>query len=58
MRRSLCSSLSTGVSQVAGGCGRLSFTVDMDNSHEVQQYRFGRVATPGWTQTNVRIKAL
>lgn len=36
--------------------GRLVFTVDMGPSHEVQQYRFGRLAALGWTKTFVRIE--
>jgi S-formylglutathione hydrolase FrmB len=36
--------------------GRLSFTVDMGPSHDVQQYRFGRTATLGWRHTAVTIR--
>jgi S-formylglutathione hydrolase FrmB len=41
---------------VADQAGRLVFTVDLGPSHELQQYRFGRAATLGWTRTAVRIR--
>jgi len=42
----------------ADSSGALSFAVDMGPSHQVQQYRFGRLATLGWKRTTVRIAPL
>ena len=48
---------SGGAQQLIGAdaSGRLSFTVDLGPSHEVQQYRFGQAATLGWQKTAVTI---
>jgi hypothetical protein len=35
--------------------GELALTIDMGPSHEVQQYRFGPLATLGWNKTTVQI---
>lgn len=42
----------------ADSSGSLNFGVDLGPSHEVQQYRFGRLATLGWQRTTVRIEPL
>ena len=36
--------------------GRLEFNVELGASHELQQYRFGRLATRGWTGSSVLIR--
>jgi hypothetical protein len=41
----------------ADSSGALRFIVDLGPSHQVQQYRFGRLATHGWKHTTVRIEA-
>lgn len=48
---------SSGAGQLitAGPDGRLSFTVDLGPSHQIQQYRFGREATLGWQRIGVTI---
>lgn len=38
--------------------GQLRLTVDMGPSHEVQQYRFGSLATLGWRKTTVHIRPI
>ena len=40
----------------ADASGRLEFTVDLGTSHELQQYRFGPLATRGWTRSSVLIR--
>jgi hypothetical protein len=35
----------------ADATGRLSFTVGLEPSHELQPYRFGPLATRGWTNS-------
>lgn len=40
----------------ADAAGRLSFSVEMGPSHQVQQYRFGVDATTGWQKTVVTIQ--